>query len=268
MTPPLLTFVVVSYGGVDDAIRLVALARAPTRRSTSCCAPTSPATPRPRRRPSPTTRGCGCSRSRTTPATCPRCSARSPTSTPRARSCCANCDLVADPGLVAELLRRADAFPDAGWLAPAVIGSLGRRPEPEPARAALGPVAAGPRRGAPGAPGGRPAAAAQGGPQLAHRQRGRAAAARCSPGTVPASCSRPGSSPPAGRATTRSPSSARSCGSRGSAAARPRGALRAQRGAAAHRARRHRAHPPRRRGPGQVRRAALLGPRAAKEAGW
>ena len=36
-----------------------------------------------------------------------------------------NCDLVADPGLVPELLRQADAFPDAGWLAPAVIGSLG-----------------------------------------------------------------------------------------------------------------------------------------------
>ena len=36
-----------------------------------------------------------------------------------------NCDLVADPGFVDELLAQAAAFPDAGWLAPAVIGSLG-----------------------------------------------------------------------------------------------------------------------------------------------
>jgi GT2 family glycosyltransferase len=36
-----------------------------------------------------------------------------------------NSDLVADPGLVPELMDRLEDFPDAGALAPAVIGSLG-----------------------------------------------------------------------------------------------------------------------------------------------
>ncbi len=41
-----------------------------------------------------------------------------------------NCDLVADPGFVDELLARVEAFPDAGWLAPAIIGSLGADQNP------------------------------------------------------------------------------------------------------------------------------------------
>lgn len=36
-----------------------------------------------------------------------------------------NCDLTADPGAVAALLAAANEYPHAGWLAPSVIGSLG-----------------------------------------------------------------------------------------------------------------------------------------------
>ncbi len=124
MTAPALTFVVVSYGGVGDATALVASLGAEVPVDIVLCA----------NKPGDTEEATAAfaddPRVRVlsfedNPGYLPALQRALPhvdTSRPVVLS---NCDLVAEPGLVESLLRQVDAFPDAGWLAPAVIGSLG-----------------------------------------------------------------------------------------------------------------------------------------------
>ena len=124
MTAPLMTFVVVSYGGVDDAVHLVDSFGSAAPIDIVLCAnkpgDTEAATaafgddPRVRVLAFEDNPGYLPALQRALPHV----------DTSRPVVLC-NCDLVADPGLVDELVGQVQAFPDAGWLAPAVIGSLG-----------------------------------------------------------------------------------------------------------------------------------------------
>lgn len=120
----LLTFVVVSYGGVDDATRLVASLGADTPFDVVLCAN------KPGDTEAASTAFAHDPRVRVlsfedNPGYLPALHRALPQLDTTHPVVLANCDLVADPGLVDELLARVAAFPDAGWLAPAVIGSLG-----------------------------------------------------------------------------------------------------------------------------------------------
>ena len=129
MTAAAMTFVVVSYGGVDDAVGLVDSLGGGTPVDIVLCA----------NKPGDTeaaTRAFGADpRVRVlsfedNPGYLPALQRALPhVDTSRPVVLC-NCDLIADPGLVDELLRQAQAFPDAGWLAPGVIGSLGADQNP------------------------------------------------------------------------------------------------------------------------------------------
>ena len=259
VSTPALTFVVVSYGGVDDATRLVSSLGTDTALEVVLCAnkPGDTAAATAAFSDDPRVRVLSFEDN---PGYLPALQRALPHVDTSSPVVLCNCDLVADPGLVSELLRQVDAFPDAGWLAPAVIGSLGVDQNPNLLTPPSARRIARPRGGAPGAAGGRPAPAAQGRPQLAHRQRGRAGQrgvrrtrllhrAHARFFAAGGSCDYPFAL--FGGAVVRA----------GVRSARPRGAVRAQRSAPPHRARRHGSHPPRCRRPGQVRRAALLGPR-------
>lgn len=121
---PLLTWVVVSYGGVDDAVRLVESFGADAPVDVVLCANKPGDTER------ATTAFADEPRVRLlsfedNPGYLPALNRALPHVDTARPVVLSNCDLVADPGLVAELLAQVDAFPDAGALAPAVIGSLG-----------------------------------------------------------------------------------------------------------------------------------------------
>lgn len=119
-----LTWVVVSYGGVDDATRLVASFGADAPVDVVVCAN------KPGDTEAATTAFVADRRVRVlsfedNPGYLPALHRALPavdTSRPVVLS---NADLVADPGVVELLLAAVDAHPDAGALAPAVIGSLG-----------------------------------------------------------------------------------------------------------------------------------------------
>ena len=164
---PLLTWVVVSYGGRRRRRTASSTRSAPTPPSTSCCAPTGPVTPRPRQRRSPDDPRVRVLSFEDNPGYLPALHRALPEIDTTRPVVLSNCDLLADPGAVDELLAQVEAFPDAGWLAPSIIGSLGPGPEPQPPASALGPVVARPRRHPPFPAGHRPAAAPQGGAQLA-----------------------------------------------------------------------------------------------------
>ena len=127
--PALLTWVAVSHGGVDDAVRLVGSLGSDTAVDVVLCA----------NKPGDTRAAvaafAGDDRVRVlsfedNPGYLPALDRALPhldTSRPVVLS---NCDLVADPGVVEELVRQVTAFPDAGALAPAVIGSLGEDQNP------------------------------------------------------------------------------------------------------------------------------------------
>ena len=124
MTAPALTFVVVSYGGVDDATALVASLGTDVPLDVVLCAN------KPGDTEAATAAFADDPRVRVlsfedNPGYLPALQRALPHVDTSRPVVLANCDLVADPGLAAELLRQVDAFPDAGWLAPAVIGSLG-----------------------------------------------------------------------------------------------------------------------------------------------
>ena len=124
MSAALLTFVVVSYGGVDDATRLVASLGADTPVDVVLCAN------KPGDTEAAATAFAGDPRVRVlsfedNPGYLPALQRALPQVDTTRPVVLSNCDLVAEPGLVDELLAQAAAFPDAGWLAPAIIGSLG-----------------------------------------------------------------------------------------------------------------------------------------------
>lgn len=124
MNVPALTFVVVSYGGVDDATRLVGSLGTSTPVDIVLCAnkPGDTDVARTAFAQDPRVRVLSFEDN---PGYLPALQRALPqVDTSRPVLLC-NCDLVADPGFVDELLGRAADFPDAGWLAPAVIGSLG-----------------------------------------------------------------------------------------------------------------------------------------------
>ena len=120
----LLTLVVVSYGGVDDATALVDSLGADAPVDVVLCAN------KPGDTQAATAAFAGDPRVRVlafedNPGYLPALQRALPhVDTSRPVVLC-NCDLVADPGLVDELLTQGEAFPDAGWLAPAIIGSRG-----------------------------------------------------------------------------------------------------------------------------------------------
>lgn len=126
---PRLTWVMVSYGGVDDAVRLVTSLGTTTPIDIVLCA----------NRPGDTDLATAAfaddARVRVlsfedNPGYLPALQRALPhldTSHPVVLS---NCDLLADPGAVETLLDEAAAHPDAGWLAPSVIGSLGQDQNP------------------------------------------------------------------------------------------------------------------------------------------
>jgi len=124
-----LTWVVVSYGGVDDATRLVASLGADAPVDVVLCAN------KPGDSDAATAAFAGDPRVRVlsfedNPGYLPALHRALPevdTSRPVVLS---NCDLVADPGTVERLLEAVGAHPDAGWLAPSVIGSLGTDQNP------------------------------------------------------------------------------------------------------------------------------------------
>ena len=119
-----MTFVIVSYGGVDDAVRLVGSLGAREAVDIVLCANKPGDTEAagrafaddPRVRVLPF---------EDNPGYLPALQRALPHVDTSAPVVLCNCDLVADPGLVDELLAQVRAFPDAGWLAPAVIGSRG-----------------------------------------------------------------------------------------------------------------------------------------------
>ncbi len=124
MSAPLMTFVVVSYGGVDDAVRLVESLGTAVPVDVVLCAN------KPGDTEAATVAFADDPRVRVlsfedNPGYLPALQRALPHVDTSAPVVLCNCDLVADPGMVAELLAQVQAFPDAGWLAPAVIGSLG-----------------------------------------------------------------------------------------------------------------------------------------------
>jgi GT2 family glycosyltransferase len=120
----LLTVVVVSYGGVDDATRLVASLGSDAPVEVVLCAnrPGDAEAATVAFDPDPRVRVLAFEDN---PGYLPALQRALPHVDTTRPVVLANCDLVADPGLVDELLAQVRAFPDAGWLAPAVIGSLG-----------------------------------------------------------------------------------------------------------------------------------------------
>ena len=126
---PLLTWVVVSYGGVDDAVHLVDSLGPDSPVAVVLCA----------NRP-------GDTEAATTafahdpqvqvlsfednPGYLPALQRALPHVDTTRPVVLSNCDLLADPGVVGELLAQVEAFPDAGWLAPSIIGSLGQDQNP------------------------------------------------------------------------------------------------------------------------------------------
>lgn len=121
---PLLTWVVVSYGGVADAVRLVESLGRDAPVDVVLCAN------KPGDTEEATTAFAGEPRVRIlsfedNPGYLPALDRALPHIDTTRPVVLSNCDLVADPGVVAELLARMEEFPDAGALAPAVIGSLG-----------------------------------------------------------------------------------------------------------------------------------------------
>ncbi|MBM6400980.1 glycosyltransferase family 2 protein [Phycicoccus sonneratiae] len=128
-TPPALTWVVVSYGGVDDARGLVASLGADAPVDVVLCAnkPGDAAAAR--------TAFADDTRVRVldfedNPGYLPALHRALPELDPALPLVLSNCDLVADPGCVDALLAGVAEFPDAGWLAPSVIGSLGQDQNP------------------------------------------------------------------------------------------------------------------------------------------
>lgn len=119
-----LTWVVVSYGGVEDATRLVASFGADAPVDVVLCAN------RPGDTAAATQAFAGDPRVRVlsfedNPGYLPAFHRALAEVRPTGPVVLSNCDLVADPGTVGGLLAAVDAHPDAGWLAPSVIGSLG-----------------------------------------------------------------------------------------------------------------------------------------------
>ena len=124
MSAPALTFAVVSYGGIDDATQLVASLGDDTRVEIVICAnkPGDTEAARAAFADDPRVRVLSFEDN---PGYLPALQRALPhVDTSRPVVLC-NCDLVADPGFVDALLAQAATYPDAGWLAPAVIGSRG-----------------------------------------------------------------------------------------------------------------------------------------------
>jgi GT2 family glycosyltransferase len=126
---PLLTWVVVSYGGVDDAVQLVESLGADAPVDVVLCAN------RPGDTAAATAAFAGDSRVRVlsfedNPGYLPALHRALPEIDTTRPVVLSNCDLLADPGAVTELLAQVEAFPDAGWLAPSIIGSLGQDQNP------------------------------------------------------------------------------------------------------------------------------------------
>jgi GT2 family glycosyltransferase len=129
VTPPLMTFVIVSYGGVDDAVRLVDSLGTRARVEVVLCAnrPGDTEAARPAFAGDPRVRVLPFEDN---PGYLPALQRALPHVDTSAPVVLCNCDLVAEPGLVDELLALVQGYPDAGWLAPAVIGALGADQNP------------------------------------------------------------------------------------------------------------------------------------------
>ena len=124
MTTGAITFVVVSFGGVDDPTRLVASLGTDTPLDVVLCAN------KPGDTEAATAAFADDPRVRVlsfedNPGYLPALQRALPHVDTSRPVVLANCDLVADAGLVSELLRLTGTYPDAGWLAPAVIGARG-----------------------------------------------------------------------------------------------------------------------------------------------
>ncbi len=126
---PVLTWVAVSYGGVDDATRLVASLGADEDLRVVLCA----------------NKAGDAAAARTAfgdddrvlvldfpdnPGYLPALQRALPHIDTSGAIVLSNCDLVADPGALSALRGELAAHPEAGWLAPAVIGSLGQDQNP------------------------------------------------------------------------------------------------------------------------------------------
>jgi len=126
---PLLTWVIVSYGGVDDAVQLVDSFGGDAPVDVVLCAN------RPGDTVAATAAFAGDSRVRVlsfedNPGYLPALHRALPEIDTTRPVVLSNCDLLADPGAVDDLLAQVEAFPDAGWLAPSIIGSLGQDQNP------------------------------------------------------------------------------------------------------------------------------------------
>jgi len=124
VSTPALTFVVVSYGGVGDATALVSSLGSQVPVEVVLCAnkPGDTGAARSAFADDPRVRVLSFEDN---PGYLPALQRALPhVDTSRPVVLC-NCDLVADPGFVPALLAQVEAYPDAGWLAPAVIGSRG-----------------------------------------------------------------------------------------------------------------------------------------------
>ena len=122
---PVLTWVIVSYGGVDDAVRLVDSLGAGSPVDIVLCAN------RPGDTDEATAAFAGDRRVRVlsfedNPGYLPALQRALPHVDTTRPVVLSNCDLLADPGVVDDLIEQVEAFPDAGWLAPSIIGSLGQ----------------------------------------------------------------------------------------------------------------------------------------------
>lgn len=124
MSEPVLTFVVVSYGGVDDATHLVASLGPDAPVDIVLCAnkPGDTEAARAAFGDDPRVRVLAFEDN---PGYLPALARALPHVDTSHPVVLCNCDLVADPGFLDALLAQVAAFPDAGWLAPAVIGSRG-----------------------------------------------------------------------------------------------------------------------------------------------
>ncbi len=130
MSPaPALTWVVVSYGGVDDARGLVASLGADAPVDLVLCAnkPGDTAAARAAFGDDPRVRVLDFEDN---PGYLPALHRALPEVDPALPLVLSNCDLVADPGCVTALLDGVAQHPDAGWLAPSVLGALGQDQNP------------------------------------------------------------------------------------------------------------------------------------------
>lgn len=126
---PQLTWVAVSYGGVEDARALVASLGHDVPVDVVLCAnkPGDAAAARSAFADDPRVRVLDFEDN---PGYLPALHRAVPEVDPALPLVLSNVDLVADPGCVRALLDGVAAHPDAGWLAPSVIGSLGQDQNP------------------------------------------------------------------------------------------------------------------------------------------